>query len=430
MDYSQTLDFLYHSLPVFQHIGGSAYKAGLERIEALEEALGNPHRRFRSIHIAGTNGKGSVSHMIASVLQHAGYRTGLFTSPHLKDFRERIRINGKTISEQEVVEFVEHHREAIERVQPSFFEITTAIAFDAFARHEVDIAVVEVGMGGRLDSTNLIRPLVSVITNISLDHTQFLGDTLPQIAGEKAGIIKPETPVVIGESQPETQVVFIERAKALQSPILFADQLYRIVRQTALPTTQQLEVESRMDGTRIDFVCDLQGVYQRKNLLTALAALDQLNGADGLQITPEAVHQGIASAAHTTGLLGRWQTLGSRPTILCDTGHNVGGLTEVTAQLARQTYQKLYIVLGFVADKDIDHVLPLFPREAYYLFTRAAIPRALDEKELAQRAARFGLHGECQPSVAQAVERAKALATPEDCIFIGGSTFVVAEVIA
>ena len=319
MDYRQTLDFLYRSLPVFQDVGGSAYKAGLDRIVALEEASGVPHRRFRSVHVAGTNGKGSVSHLIASALSAAGYRTGLFTSPHLKDFRERMRVDGETISEREVVEYVERNRETIGRVQPSFFEITTAMAFDHFARREVDVAVVEVGMGGRLDSTNVIRPLLSVITNIGYDHTQFLGDTLGRIAGEKAGIIKEDTPVVVGESQVETKLVFIERAKALRAPILFADQTYRVTDQRFLPDSQRLGIESLLDGNRFEVECDLQGIYQRLNVPTALTALDVLNGSGGLRIAPQDVRRGFASAARATGLRGRWERLGERPVVVCTT---------------------------------------------------------------------------------------------------------------
>ena len=415
MDYRQTLDFLYRSLPVFQDVGGSAYKAGLDRIVALEEASGVPHRRFRSVHVAGTNGKGSVSHLIASALSAAGYRTGLFTSPHLKDFRERMRVDGETISEREVVEYVERNRETIGRVQPSFFEITTAMAFDHFARREVDVAVVEVGMGGRLDSTNVIRPLLSVITNIGYDHTQFLGDTLGRIAGEKAGIIKEDTPVVVGESQVETKLVFIERAKALRASILFADQTYRVTDQRFLPDSQRLGIESLLDGNRFEVECDLQGIYQRLNVPTALTALDVLNGSGGLRIAPQDVRRGFASAA--------------RAFVVCDTGHNESGIAEVAAQIARQTYRKLYMVVGFVEDKDLSRVLPLLPRQAHYVFTKAGIRRALDERELARRAAGYGLQGECVPTVNEALARARELAGPEDMIFIGGSTYVVAEVL-
>lgn len=428
MTYTETLDFLYHSLPVFQHIGGSAYKPGFDNIVALEQELGEPHRRFRSVHVAGTNGKGSVSHMLAAVLQAAGYRTGLFTSPHLKDFRERIKVNGQMISEEEVVNFVEQYREAIDRIQPSFFEITTAIAFDYFAREQVDVAVIEVGMGGRLDSTNVIRPLASVITNISWDHAQFLGDTLEKIAGEKAGIIKEMTPVVIGESQIESQLTFITRAKECSAPILFADQLYRVVdRQYVGVNQQQFTIESRLDGETFALTVDLLGDYQRKNILTVLTTLDVLNGSGGLTLPREVVVEGLASAAATTGLSGRWQVVDRAPLTVCDTGHNEGGLREIVAQIARQHYRKLYMVLGFVADKDLDKVLPLLPKEAHYLFTRAGIERALDEKLLAERAAAYGLLGETLPNVTAAVERARELASPEDMIYIGGSTFIVAE---
>ena len=428
MTYTETLDFLYHSLPVFQHIGGSAYKPGFDNIVALEQELGEPHRRFRSVHVAGTNGKGSVSHMLAAVLQAAGYRTGLFTSPHLKDFRERIKVNGQMISEEEVVNFVEQYREAIDRIQPSFFEITTAIAFDYFAREQVDVAVIEVGMGGRLDSTNVIRPLASVITNISWDHAQFLGDTLEKIAGEKAGIIKEMTPVVIGESQIESQLTFITRAKECSAPILFADQLYRVVdRQYVGVNQQQFTIESRLDGETFALTVDLLGDYQRKNILTVLTTLDVLNGSGGLTLPREAVVEGLASATATTGLSGRWQVVNNAPLTVCDTGHNEGGLREIVAQIARQHYRKLYMVLGFVADKDLDKVLPLLPKEAHYLFTRAGIERALDEKLLAERAAAYGLLGEMLPNVTAAVKRARELASPEDMIYIGGSTFIVAE---
>lgn len=427
MTYPETLDFLYHSLPVFQHIGGSAYKAGLDNILSLEQELGNPHRQFASVHVAGTNGKGSVSHMIAAVLQAAGYRTGLFTSPHLQDFRERIRVNGEMISQEEVIRFVEQHREAIDRIGPSFFETTTAMAFDHFARQAVDIAVIEVGLGGRLDSTNLIRPRVSVITNISRDHAQFLGETLPEIAGEKAGIIKEDTPVVIGQSQLETQMVFISRAKEQHAPIRFADQLYEVIGQTHLENSQQFTIRNRMDGETFMLEIDLQGDYQRLNLLTVLATLDVLNGAGGLHLSPEIVRQGLASASASTGLRGRWQILARHPLTVCDTAHNEGGLAETIAQIHRQTFRELYLVLGFVSDKEIDRVLPLLPREAHYIFTQASIERAMPADELSRHAETYGLHGETIPQVRQAVAYAREKASAEDMIYIGGSTFVVAE---
>lgn len=427
MTYAETLDFLYHSLPVFQHVGGTAYKAGLDNILALEAELGDPHRRFASVHVAGTNGKGSVSHMVASVLQAAGYRTGLFTSPHLKDFRERIRVNGEMISREAVTQFVEQHRETIDRIGPSFFEATTAMAFDHFARKKVDVAVIEVGMGGRLDSTNLIRPRVSVITNISRDHAQFLGETLPEIAGEKAGIIKEETPVVVGQSQIETQMVFISRAKELHAPILFADQLYEVTAQTHQETAQRFDILNRMDGERFTLETDLQGDYQRLNILTALTTLDVLNGAGGLAIPQQAVRQGLAVAGRSTGLMGRWQIIGRHPLTVCDTAHNEGGLAETLAQIGKQSFDRLYMVLGFVSDKEIDRVLPMMPPDAHYLFTQAAIERAMPASVLRERAAAYGLHGEAIPDVRQAVARAREMASPRDMIYVGGSTFVVAE---
>ncbi len=429
MTYRQTLDFLYGSLPVFQHIGGAAYKEGLDNITALAEHLGNPQRRFRSVHVAGTNGKGSVSHMTAAVLTAAGYRTGLFTSPHLHDFRERVRVDGAMMPEEAVVEFVEKNRAAIDRIGPSFFEITTAIAFDWFARQQVDVAVIEVGMGGRLDSTNIIRPLASVITNIGLDHTQFLGDTLEKIAGEKAGIIKPDTPVVVGESVIDTQLTFIARAKSCHAPILFADQCYRVEEALQRDGRQVFTIENRQDGNRISLESDLLGSYQRSNIVTVLTLLDVLNGSGRLRIRPGDVRRGLAAAGRSTGLAGRWQVLATEPLTVCDTGHNAHGLAEVVAQIRKQDYRNLYMVMGFVADKDLDAVLPLLPPEAHYVFTRAGIARALDEKELAARAARFGLQGETAPTVADALRIARAKAGPGDMIFIGGSTFVVAEIV-
>ncbi len=439
MTYSETLDFLYHSLPVFHHIGEDAYKPGLGNITELERELGDPHHRFQSVHVAGTNGKGSVSHMTAAVLQAAGYRTGLFTSPHLKDFRERIRVNGEMIPEEAVVSFVNDHRELIDRIRPSFFEITTALAFDFFAREGVDIAVIETGMGGRLDSTNVIRPLVSVITNISWDHAQFLGDTLEKIAREKAGIIKEMTPVVIGESQLESRLTFITCARECGAPILFADQTYRIVGTEMLsldpceqisatyPTIQQFTIESLLDGATFTLCTDLLGIYQRKNILTSLTTLDLLNGSGGLRIPREAVRLGMRSVVASTGLLGRWQVVSYAPLTVCDTGHNEGGLREIMAQIAHQRFRKLYMVLGFVADKDLSKILPLLPTKAYYIFTRAKVERALDEVLLVNRATKYGLQGETRPTVTAAVARARELAGTEDMIYIGGSTFVVAE---
>lgn len=430
MTYRQTLDFLYNSLSAFHNIGAGAYKPGLHNIEALEEHLGNPHKKFRSVHIAGTNGKGSTSHMLASVLSAAGYKTGLFTSPHLVDFRERIRIDGEMIPQQDVTDFVENNMEAIERIQPSFFEITTAMAFDHFARGGVDVAVVETGMGGRLDSSNILRPLVSVITNISLDHSEYLGDTIEKIAGEKAGIIKEATPAVIGESAIESKLVFISKAKEAMSPILFADNCYRTVSSAPSSAGQTFVIENLLDGNIFSLECDLSGTYQRKNILTALTTLDVLNGAGGLNISADAVRQGIASAAGSTGLAGRWQVLGTSPLIVCDTGHNEGGIAEVAAQIKAQSYRRLFMVLGFVKEKDLSAILPLLPAEAEYIFTRPSVERGLDADKLAEAAAGYGLKGTVVPSVKEALSVARQKAGPEDMIFIGGSTFVVADILS
>ncbi len=426
MTYAETIEFLY-GLPVFQHIGPGAYKPGLDNILALEEFLGEPHRRFASVHVAGTNGKGSVSHMIASVLQAAGYRTGLFTSPHLKDFRERIRINGEMIQEREVISFVEKSREKIDSLKTSFFEATTALAFDYFAREKVDIAVIETGLGGRLDSTNVIRPRLSVITNISYDHMSLLGDTLEKIAAEKAGIIKEQTPVVVGESQEQSQLIFIDRAKSLQAPILFADQMYEILKQEVAADYQTFTLKSRLDEEEFLVKTDLLGAYQRKNILTALSALDVLNGAGSIPISPEAVLEGFKSVSSSSGLRGRWEVVSTQPLVVCDTGHNEGGITETVAQIASQNFKKLYMVLGFVSDKELERVLPLLPKTAHYLFTQASVERALDASVLAEQASRYNLQGEVVSTVKKALERARSLAHEEDMIYIGGSTFVVAE---
>lgn len=426
MTYQETLDFLFNATPEFQNVGGAAYKPGLGNIEALEQCLGNPHGRFRSVHVAGTNGKGSTSHMVAAVLTAAGYRTGLFTSPHLRDFRERIRIDGVTIPEEDVVAFVERNRAAIEEVRPSFFEMTTSMAFDHFARHGVEVAVIETGLGGRLDSTNVIRPLVSVITNISFDHAEYLGDTLEKIAGEKAGIIKPEIPVVVGESQLESKLVFIAKAKELHSPIIFADQTYRVLARTYTDGGQMFEIENLLDGARFSFTIDLMGRYQRKNILTALATLDLLNGR-GLEITREAVHSGMATAAAMTGLDGRWQVVRRKPLVVCDTGHNEGGIRELTAQIDRNDYRKLWMVIGFVREKELAKILPLLPQEAEYIFTRPSVERGLDAETLRREAALYGLRGTAVPTVGEAYGLALRSASPEDMIFVGGSTFVVAD---
>ena len=425
MDYPQTLHFLYNALPEFQQAGAGAYKPGLERVGAFLRHLGDPQDNFRTIHIAGTNGKGSTSHLLASALMAAGYRVGLYTSPHLRDFRERIRIDGQTISEQVVVEFVACHRHAMRGL--SFFEMTVGMAFECFRAAGVDVAVVETGLGGRLDATNVVTPILSVITNIGLDHTALLGDTIPQIATEKAGIIKPGTPVVVGERGPESDPVFEARAAKQGAPLLFAEDFYRCTGSEAWADRQTLHIARWADGENFSMDLDLMGDYQRKNIVTALTAVDVLNERTSLRIPPDATARGFASAECTTGLPGRWQKLGERPLVIADTGHNEHALRELMTQIARHPYSKLYMVIGFSADKDVAAMLRLLPRGAYYIFTQSLSQRALPAVELARMAAAEGLAGEVAVTVPGALARARALAAPEEMIFVGGSTFVVAD---
>ena len=409
MDYQATLDYLYNSAPLFQQVGAGAYKEGLANTWALDEHLGHPHRSYRTIHIAGTNGKGSCSHTLAAILQEAGYRVGLYTSPHLLDFRERIRVNGQPVPEEYVIRFVEEERAFFEPLHPSFFELTTAMAFRYFADAGVDVAVVEVGLGGRLDCTNIIRPDLCIITNISLDHVQFLGDTLAKIAGEKAGIIKPGIPVVIGEATPETRPVFAKRAEETGAPIHFAEE------------------EAVRDYPDMEF--ELKGLYQAKNRRTLLAALPLLQKA-GYRIREEHIRNGFARVTELTGLMGRWQKLQEHPMLVCDTGHNVGGIQYIAEQLRRQTCRQLHIVIGMVNDKDVRGVLALLPHEAAYYFTQASVKRALPAEQLARLAAEAGLEGEVYPDVSSAVRAAQEKSLPEDFIFVGGSTFIVADLLA
>lgn len=409
MDYQNTLLYLYNSVPMFQQVGSSAYKEGLENTQALDEHFGHPHRNFHSIHVGGTNGKGSCSHTLAAILQEAGYRVGLYTSPHLVDFRERIRVNGQVIPESYVVRFVEEERDFFEPLHPSFFELTTAMAFRYFADQQVDVAVIEVGLGGRLDCTNIIQPDLCIITNISFDHTQFLGDTLEKIAGEKAGIIKSGIPVIIGETTPETRPVFTKKAHETGAPIFFAEEN---------PKNDYPELE-----------CELKGLYQTKNTRTLLTAIPQLQKA-GYKLSEQAVRSGFAHVGKLTGLMGRWQKLQDAPTLICDTGHNVGGITYITEQLQQQSYRKLHMVIGMVNDKDIRGVLALLPEDAEYYFTKASVKRALPEQELARIAAEAGLQGDCYPDVPSAVRVAQEKSLPEDFIFVGGSSFIVADLLA
>ncbi len=427
MNYPETVHYLYTSLPVFQHSGGSAYKPGLQTIRELDGFYGHPHRKYKTIHVAGTNGKGSVSHMLAAVLQGNGCKTGLFTSPHLEDFRERIKINGEMISEQEVVEFVEQSRTMFDKVHPSFFEMTTAMAFDHFARHHVDIAVIETGMGGRLDATNIVEPVLSVITNVSMDHTQFLGNNLIAIAHEKAGIIKPGVPVIVGETQPGPNQVFEDKARQLDSPIVFADQHIRVSRTEHLASGQAIYIEQNGQEHPLPVVIDLDGDYQQKNIVTVLVSLQYLRLHAGVRIVSGNTLPSLEHAARTTGLRGRWQILKESPLVVCDTGHNVDGLTWVVRQINRCAYEKLHMVIGFVNDKDVSGMLQLLPGNATYYFTKASIPRALDEQSLMKFAGGYGLSGTCYPGVNEAIDAALRNAGPGDMVFIGGSTFIVAE---
>lgn len=430
MNYSQTLEYLFSSMPTFQEAGATAYKPGLERITAFCRHLGNPQRNFFTVHVAGTNGKGSVSHIIAAVLQQAGYRTGLFTSPHLHDFRERIRVDGEMIPKQKVVNFVDKHRDKMSELGLSFFEMTAALAFDYFAQSDVEVAVIETGLGGRLDATNVILPIVSVITNIGLEHTALLGDTLQQIAAEKAGIIKKSIPVVLGEANDAYNDVFERVAAANKTHVTYAEREFTCEMHEERGDKQHFRVVRRRDGHLLDFNLDLLGEYQCHNILTALAALDLMHEQTPLTISRRAFVDGAGSAAQMTSLQGRWQTLGEHPHVICDTGHNAHGLAYVTHQMkASHAGGRLYCVMGFSNDKDLDAIFGLLPRDAHYLFTQAATHRACPADDLLTRGRAAGLDCEVVATVAEAVARARSLAAPEDTIFIGGSTFVVAEVI-
>lgn len=429
--YDEVINYLYDHLPYYQRSGQAAYKSGLENTLALDAMFNHPHRTFNSVHVAGTNGKGSVSHMLASILMESGYKTGLYTSPHLKDFRERIRINGVMIEKKFVVNFVAEFlkRNSDLHLEPSFFELTVMMAFDYFSQRKVDVAIIEVGLGGRLDSTNIINPELSVITNISLDHTIFLGDTLGKIALEKAGIIKSNRPVVIGESHPQTTMIFQGIAREHNAPVTFADQFYNTgVALISIDGCQIFNVRKGGVVVYPNLKVGLLGSYQSKNLTTLLTAIEKLRD-QGYQIPESAIRKGLENICQNTGLMGRWQIIGSNPRIVCDTGHNEGGIREVVNQLNQTPHKKLHIIIGVVSDKDIAGILHLLPNDAHYYFTKAAIPRALDEKVLQKMALLLNLKGECYPTVISALEEAKGNADVDDLIFIGGSTFVVAEAI-
>ena len=424
--YEATLDFLYENLPMFQRVGAAAIKPDLKNTLILCEALGNPQLKFKSIHVGGTNGKGSTSHMLASIFQSAGFKTGLYTSPHLKSFTERIRINGNEVSKDYVIDFVNRILPMIHTVKPSFFEITVAMAFDYFASEKVDIAVVEVGLGGRLDSTNVITPELSVITNIGWDHMDLLGDSLEKIAVEKAGIIKPRIPIVISERQPEVENIFMERASSMDSPLYFASDLLNASMQSenGLVTFDVFE-----KGAPIlqNLALPLQGVYQQKNILGVLQAVKVLQ-IQGWQISRQHVRSGLENVISQTGLKGRWQVLNRNPMIVCDTGHNLDGMKEVLRQIKMQSYQNLFFVFGMVKGKDISSILELLPNDAYYFFCEAKIPRAVNASSLYQQALEYQLKGEVVPDVNDAIHHARRKAGDHDMIFIGGSTYIVAEI--
>jgi dihydrofolate synthase/folylpolyglutamate synthase len=431
MTYKETIDYLYVQMPMYQRIGAAAYKADLNNTLTICNLLGNPQHAFRSVHIAGTNGKGSTSHMLASILQEKGLKTGLYTSPHLTDFRERIRINGIKIPEEKVIRFVEKYKPEFEKIQPSFFEMTVGLAFDHFREEKVDIAIIEVGLGGRLDSTNVITPLLSVITNISFDHMQFLGDTLEKIAKEKAGIIKPGIPVVIGESQEDIRQIFIEKAREEQSEIVFADAEFTAGKSSTWePDTGMMCIDIFRNNTIYlsNLESPLGGNYQKKNIVTVCAACEVL--ASRVEpVSADDIRIGILNVIKNTGFAGRWQILSRVPLTICDTGHNEAGLWEVLDQISRTPHENLHFVFGLVNDKEIDNILQMLPKDATYYFCKADIPRGLDSNELRIKAHGYGLTGEAFDSVKKALKAAHQDAGMKDLVFIGGSTFVVAEVV-
>jgi dihydrofolate synthase/folylpolyglutamate synthase len=439
-DYSATLSYLYARLPMFTRVGSSAYKADLSNTVALCKVLDNPENKFKSIHIGGTNGKGSTSHMLAAILQTAGYKTGLYTSPHLRDFRERIRINGEMISESYVIDFTKSLYNKIEEIEPSFFEVTVAMAFDYFNHNQVDIAVIEVGLGGRLDSTNIINPLLSVITNIGYDHMNILGDTLPEIALEKAGIIKYKTPVIVGQKQTEIADIFIKRAEEMSAEISFASEKWAIKAESSKDNSSEslldLEVIPNQLADKFPSVTnfptnlqlDLTGTYQQKNLATVLSSVVELQ-KQGFNISADHIRTALKQVTPLTGLMGRWQTLSHNPKVICDTGHNEDGIREVLKNIENTAYRKLHMVIGMVKDKEISKILRLLPTEATYYFCEPVIPRAKPAVELKDEASNFNLKGNYYITVNDALMAAKQSAQIEDLIFVGGSTFVVAEVV-
>lgn len=406
LNYEQTVEWMFQQLPMYQRVGPAAFKKDLTNILLFSEKLGNPHTKFKSIHVAGTNGKGSVSHMLASILQEAGYKVGLHTSPHLKDYRERIKLNGKDVSKEFVIDFVHQNKDFLESNKLSFFEMSVGMAFDYFSKENVDIAIIEVGLGGRLDSTNIITPLISVITNIGLDHTQFLGNSIPEIAFEKAGIVKPGVPVVIGEDQEETREVFLKIALEKGADIIFAE-------------TNSLRIHES----------DLKGPYQAKNINTAATVIEILNRKEIFTISPDHIAEGFKKVKENTGLKGRWDIINLNPKVICDTAHNAEGLKYTMTQLSQDIEQDLHMVIGVVNDKDLSRVLPLFPGDAKYYFCKPNVPRGMEAEELREQAAKYNLIGDTYSSVFEAYTEALNSAAVNDTIYVGGSTFTVAEII-
>jgi dihydrofolate synthase/folylpolyglutamate synthase len=430
MNYQETIDWLFTQLPMYQRVGQAAYKSDLSNTLALLEHLGHPEDHFKVIHVAGTNGKGSVSHIIASILQQAGYKTGLYTSPHLRDFRERIRINGEMIQQDKVVDFVQKHQTGFEEIKPSFFEMTVGMAYDYFAAEKVDVAVLETGMGGRLDSTNVSHPWLSVITHIDYDHTRFLGNSLAEIAAEKGGIIKAGVPVVIGRKQHETHPVFEKLTDALESPLIYAEDHFEVKQIHVggeLEKYYDIWFENHLLLEKVN--SPLLGDYQTENIATAFQSVMVLLELGKIKLELKTIREGFENVIHNTGLEGRWQVLKTNPLTICDTGHNRDGITAVVSQLKKMHARQLHFVLGMVSDKDHDEVLSLLPKQATYYFCQAAVPRALDAEILKQKAFKQGLNGSVYPSVMHAYRSAQNNAGPNDLVFVGGSTFVVAEVI-
>lgn len=426
--YNEVIEYLFARLPMFTRDGASAIKKDTDNTVRLCQALGNPHTKFKSVHVAGTNGKGSTSHLLASILASAGYKTGLYTSPHLIDFRERIRINGAMIPQENVINFVNRHRCLIEEIQPSFFEVTVAMAFDHFATEQVDVAVVEVGLGGRLDSTNILLPDLCVITNIGMDHTDLLGNTLAEIAGEKAGIIKPRIPVVLSERDETIAYVFEQKAREMKAPLRFASRELAVQACARKGEGLALTIINNLNQQRTALYVGLAGHYQQKNILGVLTAVDELR-KQGWSIGEEQLREGLAEVVRNTGLQGRWQTLSTNPLIICDTGHNEDGIREVMANIQSTPHRRLHVIIGAMRDKDISHMLPQLPKDAVYYFCNPTMPRAMPAAELKDKAASYGLAGEAYSAVSIALNSARDAYQEGDLIFVGGSNFVVAEVL-